>query len=1084
MHPIGIKLGSFVAVNSLPYRTWGVGKFASASGNMACVQYFDAPGAPLPDIVECPVTSLKWVTLPTQTRVYRRHTAGRWQVGRVLHDENNEILVQFPNNDRTTIDAEQLQVRWSRLLRDPLPLLAVEATETPFMADARSEFVRQVSRQRTASAGVTAVLSSSIELVDYQFEVVRRVLTDPVQRYLLADEVGLGKTIEAGIIIRQYFLDEPELARVVVVVPTTLVQQWRSELSVRFGLDGLLDHRLHVVEHDNLDVLNAAFEAGAGMLVVDEAHHLSHRGSATRDRLYAMLQAHARMTPRLLLLSATPVLGDEAGFLRLLHLLDPVVFPLDDVEGLRRRIASRQVVAEVVAMLTPENQWSLEPELDRLEEAYGDDQLLMEKVSALRAVLETFPDEEDETFIAVLADLRVHLVETYRLHRRLLRNRRALVTWATPRRSGLKAVQLRSQGAQRWSELLDQLRLQLNSVATPSSNLAANLLCAAVHPRSGASLHGQLHAAGVKDAQALALAQELDAAGRKLRADPARFEALVALVQGLLQTPGVQVVVFCDQCSDAVQAAQLLERMLPGRVSRHEPDMLSSDTEDDAASAPWRRFLSAPEQIRVLVCDARAEEGVNLHGGKKVAVHFDLPPAPNRIEQRLGRLDRYGTGDPIASHVLVDEGLPDEAAWLHVLDAGWRVFHRSVASLQYLIESTVRSLGQEWMDQGTQALWDHAQQLAGDDGLVQRELHQINLQDALDAQGEVPETALDELEESDDDWQAWRDAFKRFAVDMLSFEQVCQASVSAQAADPVFRIAYVPNDRGRPTLITLPEYLRVFLKSVDRTHSTSRAPMTHPYAFRRQNAVSRTALAQRVHPLRVGDPLVTALERMCEQDDRGRAFAMWRVDRQYVVNNACGADLFFRFDFVVRPRLPGAELDKAVDTHSFARKAGALMSPLAVRIWVDGSGAIVDEPPPLLTARYCHTWEGTRRDFNLNPQRWRQLPLQVQSAWMRDWPALCGQRRGDAEAAVLASAAFRDHVSKALKACADEARMRRAQAASRLVRLEGAAREREQQELDRDEALYIALQAALSEPQMLLDVVGAVFAADDTPFQA
>ena len=132
----------------------------------------------------------------------------------------------------------------------------------------------------------------------------------------------------------------------------------------------------------------------------------------------------------------------------------------------------------------------------------------------------------------------------------------------------------RRPSAQRWSELLDQLRLQLNSVATPSSNLAANLLCAAVHPRSGASLHGQLHAAGVKDAQALALAQELDVAGRKLRADPARFEALVALVQGLLQTPGVQVVVFCDQCSDAVQATQLLERMLPGRVSRHEPDML------------------------------------------------------------------------------------------------------------------------------------------------------------------------------------------------------------------------------------------------------------------------------------------------------------------------------------------------------------------------------------------------------------------------------------------------------------------------------------------------------------------------------
>jgi len=1067
-----------------PYSNWGVGKFVGAAGGVARVQYFDAPGAPPPDIVECPVACLQWVRLPIQTRVYRRHAAGRWQVGRVLHDEDNEVLVQFPNNDRLTIEAAHLQVRWGRSLQDPLPLLAVEATETPFLADARSEFVRHVSRQRTAAMGITALLSSSIDLVDYQFEVVRRVLTDPVQRYLLADEVGLGKTIEAGIIIRQYFLDEPEHARAVVVVPATLVQQWRSELSVRFGLEGLLGRRLHVVAHEDLDALNAAFEAGAGMLVVDEAHHLSDQGSMTRWRLYAMLEEHARTTPRLLLLSATPVLGDEAGFLRVLHLLDPIVFPLDDVEGLRRRITSRQVVAEVVAMLSPENQWSLAPELERLEEVYGDDRLLMEKVSALRAVLDTFPEEEDETFIAALADLRVHLVETYRLHRRLLRNRRATVSWATPRRNGLKAVPMGGQGAQRRSELLDQLRLLLNSAVALSGNVATTLLSAAVHPRNAASLHGQLHAAGVRDAQILALAQEVDAAGERLRADSERFKALVTLVQGLLQTAGVQVVVFCDQCSDAEQAAQALEQALPGRVSRHEPEKSSLEEDEDVASPAWRRFLSAPEQVRVLVCDARAEEGVNLHGGKKLAVHFDLPLAPNRIEQRLGRLDRYGTGDPIGSYVLVDEGLPDEVAWLQVLDAGWRVFNRSVASLQYLIESTARPLAQEWMDQGTQALWDHAQQLAGDEGLVQRELHNISIQDALDAQGAVPETALESLEECEGDWQSWRDAFKRFAIDMLSFEQTALTSGGAQTTDPVFRIAYVHSDRGRPTLITLPEYLRVFLQSVDRAHSTSRAPMTHRYAFRRQSTVSRAALAQQIYPLRVGDSLVTALERICERDDRGRAFAMWRVDRQFVANNACGADLYFRFDYVVRPRLSGAELGEDVDAHAFARKADVLMSPMALRVWIDGTGVVIDEPPPLLTARYSDAWVGTRRDFNLNPQRWRQLPSQVQSAWMRDWPALCAQRRGNAESAVLNSADYRDHIRKALEACTEETRMRHAQAASRLARLDGAARAREQQEVARDEKLYAALQAALSEPILLLDVVGAVFVADDTPFDA
>jgi ATP-dependent helicase HepA len=70
------------------------------------------------------------------------------------------------------------------------------------------------------------------------------------------------------------------------------------------------------------------------------------------------------------------------------------------------------------------------------------------------------------------------------------------------------------------------------------------------------------------------------------------------------------------------------------------------------AEQPWERFLSDPSH-RVLVCDAMAEEGLNLQGGEKIVIHFDLPLSPNRIEQRLGRADRYGSGDPIPSFRVV-----------------------------------------------------------------------------------------------------------------------------------------------------------------------------------------------------------------------------------------------------------------------------------------------------------------------------------------------------------------------------------------------------------------------------------------------
>lgn len=94
---------------------------------------------------------------------------------------------------------------------------------------------------------MSGLISSLIELEEHQAEVVKRVLQDPVQRYLLADEVGLGKMIEAGVLIGQYTLDAPADHRVLVVAPPPLVMQWRRELRRRFLLGHLLGESIRVV---------------------------------------------------------------------------------------------------------------------------------------------------------------------------------------------------------------------------------------------------------------------------------------------------------------------------------------------------------------------------------------------------------------------------------------------------------------------------------------------------------------------------------------------------------------------------------------------------------------------------------------------------------------------------------------------------------------------------------------------------------------------------------------------------------------------------------------------------------------------
>ncbi len=1081
--------GNFVRIDSAVYSDWGVGKLADIHGSHAWIQFFDAPGAPLPEAVEVVLSHVKSATLPAQTRVFRRLVGGRWQVGRVLEGEGAILFVQFPNGETVNVGVDQLEVRWNRPLTDPLPLLAAEATETPFLADARSDFVRAVARQHHAAAGIDAVLCSAIDLVDYQFDVVRRVLTDPIQRYLLADEVGLGKTIEAAIIVRQYFIDDPS-AEAVLIVPTALVYQWRRELSARFGLGNELDDHLHVIAHDDLDRLSQVI-GSAGMLVVDEAHHLSRQSTAGQRQLYALLESHARRVPRLLLLSATPVLGNAEEFLRVLHLLDPVVFPLEDLEGFKRRIASRQVVAEVVSTLVPQNVWGLGPDLERLLENYPDDPLLVTKVAALQQVLNTFPDEESESFLAALDDLKTHLVENYRLHRRLLRNRRAAVSWATPRRADMRPVAFTGQATATWRDRLETLRLAATAAGSLTPPIEQALLQSAVNPHASAPLRPALAQAGLDHPDLLSQAEAVDHAAQRLRDDPARIIALCRQVRALLETPGTQVVVFCDRPEDADRVAQALAGQVGDRVVRHEP--VEVDEDGEVTAPQWEQFLAAPERIRVLVCDVRAEEGVNLHGGRKVAVHYDLPASPNRIEQRLGRLDRYGTGDPIVSYVLLDEANADEAAWALVLDHGWGVFGQSVASLQYLIEATAGPLAREWVELGTVALETQAQQLGGEDGWVQREVRQLNHQDGLDAMANREIPGMETLEDEDSDWVEWRAAFKALAIEALQFHWHSEGEPGAPSADTPFRVGYTYRDSGRTTLLPLTGFLKHFLATVDQhaAGGSARLPLTQRYAFKRQTTTSRRGLAQGIRLLRIGDPLVTSLEQFCANDDRGRAFAVWRVDRQYEVSDPSGADLYFRFDILVRPALPseapegGSGADdpsQRLHTQALVRKASTFLPPLALRVWVQGNGEVEVDPSDLLTSEYADSWKGTRRDFNLNVRRWRSLPADIKSTWMRDWAGLCERQRQTAMATVRALPQYQSHLQQALQACVQERRLRRSQGEARASRLAGAAQEQELEELRQADAMYAALEAAIAHPHLELDVVGAVFLASDSPF--
>jgi ATP-dependent helicase HepA len=1052
----------------------GFGKVIAGQGTRATVEYFHSPTDP-PTLLAFDASALEGKEVPPQTRAYWLDgRTGVWRVGRIIDGEGESIAVRFPNGDDKILPARDVYIRWDRPIADPTPYLAQLVCETPLLADARSNFVGALVAQRCACLGMSGLISSAIELESHQVEVVRRVLQDPVQRYLLADEVGLGKTIEAGILIRQYAIDDPDQHKVVVLVPPALIEQWRHELKRRFFLNcNGPDGRILVTSTADA-AQDPALMAGAGMLVIDEAHHLSANAP-----LYEAVLDASRNVPRLLLLSATPVLRNEMGFLEMLHLLDPAVYSLEGVDSFRRKIEHRQAIAEAVAALVPENLLQLDGFLDALERQFPDDAELVLRIAALRAILDGLPSQDDQAFVQVLSEVRGHLSEIYRLDRRILRNRRASVTGLTPERDGATILRYQSPRTGLLAEAVERWRSEAANVIYGRED--------SVSSREIANWHAQL--------VGTLLAQDLHSLRRLLTAPPPGsppVEALAVAVsqmsdddsreRTLLQAlkelaPGTKCVLFCTTASIADKVGRFLGAHLKDTVARSgHPDRETA----------LQRFMEQPE-CRVLICDRTDEEGFNLQGGEKTVIHYDLPLAPNRIEQRIGRLDRYGSGDSIPSYVLCCSDQPYEESWSACLAEGLGVFDRSIASLQYLVDAEMQHLLPKLLIEGDNAIREMTRRLGGETGEVRRELRRIDQQDALDALGTTTEDKLDELFVVDQDWKNLQEKVDRWLVGCLQMSSLPGPSVgNLPPGDRVSRFALEREGRN-PTLIPLDRFVETMLNALDKDApgASYRRPITYAYTCRRQTALNRWGRAAGVRLLRYGDVLLEGLQAVTSLDDRGRCFAVWRHLSTHKVADI--ADPFLRFDFVVE-----VNTDPAVDVFNKAipetartaqpalrRRGDMLFPPFFHRLWLDRTLQPVTDTCLLkrLEAPYEKRATNGYSDTNLNPMRLdalRALALPV----LDDWPAFVSRARTAAESFLFEREEVTERAREAVARARGIDTARFASLRMRTARSEGPAADADRVRLDIEERAATALYEGIRRPRITLDTVGVMLLSD------
>ena len=485
--------------------------------------------------------------------------------------------------------------------------LVVDLDLRPLLAAATGQAEREggwfILRERFAHLGLAEGFDEllcvphlkGIETFWYQTETVRKVLKQFRGRVLLADEVGLGKTVEAGMVLKEYLL-RGMVERVLVLVPASLVGQWREELETKFEIScvttydpllredperfwaapriiaslALARRREHVER-----LLAQSFD----LVIVDEAHHLRDRASQS----YKLVDS---LTKRfLLLLSATPVQNNLIELYNLLTLLKPGIFKT------QKEFRSAYMTAG-----KPRQPANSERLRDLMRDA-------------------------------------------------MIRNTRAVVALKLPRRhASTRSVDPTPGEQAAYQELAGQIRALVADDRQSRHRLVAHHLLSAAGSSPAAASAAIARFAARHDSHPAwqALADRwaaLGSGGKEL-----------ALLELLARNPDEKKLVFVHHRETMSSLADLLAQN-GIEFARFEGGLGGPDK--DAAIADFR------ERVPVLLCTESGGEGRNIQFCNTL-INFDIPWNPMAIEQRIGRIDRIGQSRDVFVFNLVARGTVEE----------------------------------------------------------------------------------------------------------------------------------------------------------------------------------------------------------------------------------------------------------------------------------------------------------------------------------------------------------------------------------------------------------------------------------------
>jgi superfamily II DNA or RNA helicase len=585
---------------------------------------------------------------------------------------------------------------------DPMPPDDFDALVRAARWTSASPFIDPDGQGPLERLPISSPFHGAVQVEDFQLVPLLKALAMPRVNLLIADDVGLGKTIEAGLILSELFLRR-RIQRALVLTPASLRSQWRDEMWEKFALTlDLVDREetfklrrrmgmdanpwrafsriiasYHYLRQDDvLEQFLAASNPPEGsphlpwdLLIVDECHNLMPSAFGEDSDLCRMLRIIASRFEHRLFLSATPHNGHTRCFTGLLEILDPVRFSqtseLKPAErGRVQQIVLRRLKREINARTTPPR--------------------FCNRLPPAPVVLNLSPQE-------------IALSEAFDTFRKAIR-RLIASGEGRRRRAGTFAVEILGKRllscttafAESWRRCKEGLAE--SGVASDADVESARR---AVEREAGDDPETQAQeatAATVVGAWLKNVATELkteiagiDAAlvglggtfaSKPVETNPtkdARFEALVSMVERLLRSndswrDDERLIVFTEYKTTLDYLARRLhakygqERILT-LFGSGGADGMDQDDRDRVKHA----FNDPTHAVRVLLATDAAAEGLNLQSTARYLLHFDCPWNPSRLEQRNGRLDRHGQARDVTVHYFVSDQDQDLAFLAHVV---------------------------------------------------------------------------------------------------------------------------------------------------------------------------------------------------------------------------------------------------------------------------------------------------------------------------------------------------------------------------------------------------------------------------------